>query len=147
MDIRCTSSCNHTWNIMVFFSYLLFGGGFGVEVVGIGDFWALHNLHQVKENVWENYIVSFRLLLRQFSIQVPGKIHLVLEYCKGGDLSFYIQQRHGRIPEAIAKHFLQQLGTSFFLFFCFWGLGWVVGFLHLPCSIRKRYSCEWQRLA
>ncbi|XP_023527967.1 serine/threonine-protein kinase ATG1c-like [Cucurbita pepo subsp. pepo] len=45
-------------------------------------------------------------------IEVPGKIHLVLEYCKGGDLSFYIQQRHGRIPEAIAKHFLQQLAAG-----------------------------------
>ncbi|XP_059462546.1 serine/threonine-protein kinase ATG1c-like isoform X2 [Corylus avellana] len=41
-------------------------------------------------------------------IQVPGKIHLVLEYCKGGDLSVYIQ-RHGRVPEGIAKQFMQQL--------------------------------------
>ncbi|XP_057971041.1 serine/threonine-protein kinase ATG1c-like [Malania oleifera] len=41
-------------------------------------------------------------------IEVPGKIHLVLEYCKGGDLSIYIQ-RHGRVPEATAKHFMQQL--------------------------------------
>lgn len=58
------------------------------------------------------------------SIQVPGKIHLVLEYCKGGDLSFYIQ-RHGRVPEAIAKHFMQQLGMLelFFLFFFFVGVG------------------------
>ncbi|XP_022145610.1 serine/threonine-protein kinase ATG1c-like isoform X3 [Momordica charantia] len=44
-------------------------------------------------------------------IEVPGKIHLVLEYCKGGDLSFYIQ-RHGRVPEAIAKHFMQQLAAG-----------------------------------
>ncbi|PNY08701.1 serine/threonine kinase family protein [Trifolium pratense] len=42
-------------------------------------------------------------------IQAPGKIHLVLEYCKGGDLSLYIQ-RHGRVPEATAKHFMLQLG-------------------------------------
>jgi serine/threonine-protein kinase ULK/ATG1 len=33
----------------------------------------------------------------------------VLEYCKGGDLSLYIQ-RHGRVPEATAKHFMLQLG-------------------------------------
>ncbi|XP_022934901.1 serine/threonine-protein kinase ATG1c-like isoform X1 [Cucurbita moschata] len=45
-------------------------------------------------------------------VEVPGKIHLVLEYCRGGDLSFYIQQRHGRIPEAIAKRFLQQLAAG-----------------------------------
>ncbi|KAK7390519.1 hypothetical protein VNO78_25827 [Psophocarpus tetragonolobus] len=44
-------------------------------------------------------------------IQVPGKIHLVLEYCKGGDLSLYIQ-RHGRVAEATAKHFMQQLATG-----------------------------------
>ncbi|KAH1162432.1 hypothetical protein GLYMA_01G099600v4 [Glycine max] len=43
--------------------------------------------------------------------QVPGKIHLVLEYCKGGDLSLYIQ-RHGRVPEATAKHFMQQLAAG-----------------------------------
>ncbi|EXB36713.1 Serine/threonine-protein kinase ATG1 [Morus notabilis] len=44
-------------------------------------------------------------------IEVPGKIHLVLEYCKGGDLSMYIQ-RHGRVPEATAKHFMQQLAAG-----------------------------------
>ncbi|KAK7287601.1 hypothetical protein RIF29_00882 [Crotalaria pallida] len=44
-------------------------------------------------------------------IEVPGKIHLVLEYCKGGDLSLYIQ-RHGRVPEGTAKHFMQQLATG-----------------------------------
>ncbi|XP_027186839.1 serine/threonine-protein kinase ATG1c-like isoform X2 [Cicer arietinum] len=44
-------------------------------------------------------------------IQAPGKIHLVLEYCKGGDLSLYIQ-RHGRVPEATAKHFMRQLATG-----------------------------------
>ncbi|XP_010262643.1 PREDICTED: serine/threonine-protein kinase ATG1c [Nelumbo nucifera] len=41
-------------------------------------------------------------------IEVPGRIHLVLEYCRGGDLSMYIH-RHGRVPEATAKHFMQQL--------------------------------------
>ncbi|KAG7536328.1 Protein kinase-like domain superfamily [Arabidopsis suecica] len=33
-------------------------------------------------------------------IESPGKIHLVLEFCKGGDLS---------VPEATAKHFMLQL--------------------------------------
>ncbi|CAN6723974.1 unnamed protein product [Malus baccata var. baccata] len=41
-------------------------------------------------------------------IEVPGKINLVLEYCRGGDLSMYIQ-RHGKVPEALAEHFMQQL--------------------------------------
>ncbi|XP_022745054.1 serine/threonine-protein kinase ATG1c-like isoform X2 [Durio zibethinus] len=44
-------------------------------------------------------------------IEVPGKIHLVLEYCKGGDLFMYIT-RHGRVPEATAKHFMQQLASG-----------------------------------
>ncbi|XP_062095465.1 serine/threonine-protein kinase ATG1c [Humulus lupulus] len=44
-------------------------------------------------------------------IEAPGKIHLVLEYCKGGDLSMYIQ-RHGRVPETTAKHFMQQLAAG-----------------------------------
>ncbi|XP_020971756.1 serine/threonine-protein kinase ATG1c isoform X3 [Arachis ipaensis] len=44
-------------------------------------------------------------------IQAPGKIHLVLEYCKGGDLYFYIQRR-GRVQEATAKHFMQQLADG-----------------------------------
>ncbi|KAJ7961362.1 Kinase family protein [Quillaja saponaria] len=44
-------------------------------------------------------------------IEVPGKINLVLEYCRGGDLSLYIQ-RHGRMPEATAKHFLRQLAAG-----------------------------------
>ncbi|PPD99455.1 hypothetical protein GOBAR_DD03531 [Gossypium barbadense] len=42
---------------------------------------------------------------------VPGKIHLVLEYCKGGDLSMYVI-RYGSVPEATAKHFMQQLVTQ-----------------------------------
>ncbi|XP_038701963.1 serine/threonine-protein kinase ATG1c-like isoform X2 [Tripterygium wilfordii] len=44
-------------------------------------------------------------------IEIPGKLHLVLEYCRGGDLSMYIQ-RHGRVPEAIAKNFMQQLAAG-----------------------------------
>uniref|UniRef100_A0A5B7AJK5 Protein kinase domain-containing protein n=1 Tax=Davidia involucrata TaxID=16924 RepID=A0A5B7AJK5_DAVIN len=45
-------------------------------------------------------------------IEEPGKIHLVLEYCRGGDLSMYIQQRQGRVPEAKAKHFMKQLAAG-----------------------------------
>ncbi|XVF08170.1 hypothetical protein REPUB_Repub06bG0203000 [Reevesia pubescens] len=44
-------------------------------------------------------------------IEVPGKIHIVLEYCKGGDLSMYIT-RHGSVREATAKHFMQQLAAG-----------------------------------
>ncbi|ESQ45092.1 hypothetical protein EUTSA_v10010160mg [Eutrema salsugineum] len=44
-------------------------------------------------------------------IEAPGKIYLVLEYCKGGDLSMFIQS-HGRIPDATAKHFMQQLAAG-----------------------------------
>ncbi|CAN7057490.1 unnamed protein product [Brassica rapa subsp. trilocularis] len=44
-------------------------------------------------------------------IEAPGKINLVLEYCKGGDLSMFIQ-RHGKIPDATAKHFMQQLAAG-----------------------------------
>ncbi|KAK6943600.1 Protein kinase domain [Dillenia turbinata] len=43
-------------------------------------------------------------------IEVPGKINIVLEYCKGGDLSMYV--RHGRVPEETAKHFMQQISFS-----------------------------------
>ncbi|KAK4345677.1 hypothetical protein RND71_035853 [Anisodus tanguticus] len=45
-------------------------------------------------------------------IEEPGKIYIVLEYCRGGDLSMYIQRRQGRIPEATAKHFMQQLASG-----------------------------------
>ncbi|KAK9168313.1 hypothetical protein Syun_000453 [Stephania yunnanensis] len=44
-------------------------------------------------------------------IQAPGRIHLVLDYCRGGDLSVYIRQ-HGRVSEAIAKHFMCQLAAG-----------------------------------
>ncbi|KAL0375257.1 UNVERIFIED_CONTAM: Serine/threonine-protein kinase ATG1c [Sesamum radiatum] len=42
----------------------------------------------------------------------PGKMYIILEYCKGGDLSMYIQQSQGRVPEATAKHFMQQLAEG-----------------------------------
>ncbi|KAI3447719.1 hypothetical protein Pfo_004384 [Paulownia fortunei] len=45
-------------------------------------------------------------------IEESGKIYIVLEYCKGGDLSMYIQKRQGKIPEANAKHFMHQLAEG-----------------------------------
>lgn len=62
-------------------------------------------------------------------MQSPGKVHLVLEYCKGGDLSVYVQ-RHGSVSEATAKHFMQQLGKSYW-HFCFLVLFWLTE----PCFI------------
>ncbi|CAA6656784.1 unnamed protein product [Spirodela intermedia] len=44
-------------------------------------------------------------------IECPKTIYIVLEYCRGGDLSMYIQ-RHGRVPEATAKYFMQQLANG-----------------------------------
>ncbi|KAI3912518.1 hypothetical protein MKW98_020980 [Papaver atlanticum] len=44
-------------------------------------------------------------------IEVQGRIHLILEYCKGGDLSMHIQ-RKGKVAEATAKHFMQQLAAG-----------------------------------
>ncbi|KAI8560595.1 hypothetical protein RHMOL_Rhmol04G0270300 [Rhododendron molle] len=45
-------------------------------------------------------------------IKETGRLHLILEYCRGGDLSMYIQQRQGRVPEAKTKHFMQQLAVG-----------------------------------
>ncbi|KAK6120326.1 hypothetical protein DH2020_046017 [Rehmannia glutinosa] len=45
-------------------------------------------------------------------IEESGKIYIVLEYCKGGDLSVYIHKRQGRIPEETAKHFMLQLAEG-----------------------------------
>ncbi|KAI3992279.1 hypothetical protein MKX01_030000 [Papaver californicum] len=44
-------------------------------------------------------------------IEVQGRIHLILEYCRGGDLSMHIQ-RKGKVTEATAKHFMQQLAAG-----------------------------------
>ncbi|XP_026414313.1 serine/threonine-protein kinase ATG1c-like isoform X1 [Papaver somniferum] len=44
-------------------------------------------------------------------IEVQGRIHLILEYCKGGDLSMHIL-RKGKVAEATAKHFMQQLAAG-----------------------------------
>ncbi|KAK9075900.1 hypothetical protein SSX86_004230 [Deinandra increscens subsp. villosa] len=45
-------------------------------------------------------------------IKEPGKIYLVLEYCKGGDLSMFIQRRQGRISKSTSVHFMQQLAAG-----------------------------------
>ncbi|BAH92087.1 Os03g0268200 [Oryza sativa Japonica Group] len=45
------------------------------------------------------------------SIRDGGKIYLVLEYCRGGDLHSYLQQ-HKRVSETVAKHFIQQLASG-----------------------------------
>lgn len=47
--------------------------------------------------------------------QTGDKIFLVLEYCDGGDLAAYIH-RHGKVSEEVARHFMRQLGTKFFIF-------------------------------
>ncbi|XP_062210718.1 serine/threonine-protein kinase ATG1c-like isoform X2 [Phragmites australis] len=45
------------------------------------------------------------------SIKDHGKIYLILEYCRGGDLHAYLQ-RHKRVSEAVAKHFIRQLASG-----------------------------------
>lgn len=38
-------------------------------------------------------------------------MYLVLEYCDGGDLDAFLH-KHGRLPEAVAKDLMRQLGTA-----------------------------------
>ncbi|XP_022846633.1 serine/threonine-protein kinase ATG1c-like isoform X2 [Olea europaea var. sylvestris] len=45
-------------------------------------------------------------------IEESGNLYIILEYCKGGDLSEYIRQYQGKLPEATVKHFMQQLVTG-----------------------------------
>ncbi|XP_010413324.1 PREDICTED: serine/threonine-protein kinase ATG1a-like [Camelina sativa] len=45
------------------------------------------------------------------AIETGDRIFLVLEYCSGGDLAGYIN-RHGKVPEAVAKHFMRQLALG-----------------------------------
>ncbi|KAJ0974464.1 hypothetical protein J5N97_016429 [Dioscorea zingiberensis] len=45
------------------------------------------------------------------AILTEERIYLVLEYCDGGDLAAYIQ-RHGRVSEAVARHFLRHLASG-----------------------------------
>ncbi|CAM0872464.1 unnamed protein product [Alopecurus aequalis] len=45
------------------------------------------------------------------SIRDAGRIYLILEYCRGGDLYTYLL-RHKRVPETVAKHFIRQLACG-----------------------------------
>ncbi|QCE02473.1 unc51-like kinase [Vigna unguiculata] len=45
------------------------------------------------------------------TIQANDRIYLVLEYCAGGDLAAYIQ-RHGKVSETVARHFMRQLAAG-----------------------------------
>ncbi|CAH2063155.1 unnamed protein product [Thlaspi arvense] len=45
------------------------------------------------------------------AIETGDKIFLVLEYCSGGDLAGYINL-HGKVSEAVAKHFMRQLALG-----------------------------------
>ncbi|KAG2553060.1 hypothetical protein PVAP13_9KG500178 [Panicum virgatum] len=45
------------------------------------------------------------------SVKDHGRIYLILEYCRGGDLHAYLQ-RHKRVSETVAKHFIRQLASG-----------------------------------
>ncbi|CAH8322799.1 unnamed protein product [Eruca vesicaria subsp. sativa] len=45
------------------------------------------------------------------AIETGDRIFLVLEYCSGGDLADYINV-HGKVSEAVAKHFMRQLALG-----------------------------------
>ncbi|XWS31960.1 hypothetical protein CRYUN_Cryun23aG0120200 [Craigia yunnanensis] len=45
------------------------------------------------------------------AIQTEDRIFLVLEYCDGGDLAAYID-RHGKVSEEVARHFMRQLAAG-----------------------------------
>ena len=51
------------------------------------------------------------MLPRVFSPQTKKMMYLVLEYCDGGDLDAFLH-KHGRLPEAVAKDLMRQLGTA-----------------------------------
>ncbi|KAG5554019.1 hypothetical protein RHGRI_011778 [Rhododendron griersonianum] len=88
------------------------------EQIGAGSFSVVwHGWHKVdgtevaiKEIVTERLSKKLQESL-MYEIET-GRLHLILEYCRGGDLSMYIQQRQGRVPEAKTKHFMQQLAVG-----------------------------------
>ncbi|CAI0469843.1 unnamed protein product [Linum tenue] len=45
------------------------------------------------------------------AFETADRIYLILEYCDGGDLAAYIQ-RHGKVPELVARHFMRQLAAG-----------------------------------
>ncbi|KAH7578129.1 hypothetical protein JRO89_XS01G0344100 [Xanthoceras sorbifolium] len=45
------------------------------------------------------------------AIETKEKIYLILEYCDGGDLAAYLH-RHGKVSEAVARHFMRQLAAG-----------------------------------
>ncbi|KAI3938786.1 hypothetical protein MKW98_011938 [Papaver atlanticum] len=45
---------------------------------------------------------------------VQERIHLILAYCRGGDLSMHIQHK-GKVTEATEKHFMPQLASGIIL--------------------------------
>ncbi|KAI4355327.1 hypothetical protein L6164_004110 [Bauhinia variegata] len=75
---------------------------------------------QLSRKVSENLLKEISILstidhpniIRLFeAIQTQDRIYLVLEFCGGGDLDAYIR-RHGKVSEAIARHFMRQLAKG-----------------------------------
>ncbi|XP_042498515.1 serine/threonine-protein kinase ATG1a [Macadamia integrifolia] len=75
-----------------------------------------HLTHKVNDNLLKE--VSILSNIRHPNIiclleviEAADKIYLVLEYCGGGDLAAYIH-RHGKVSEALARHFMRQLASG-----------------------------------
>ncbi|KAK4578168.1 hypothetical protein RGQ29_028348 [Quercus rubra] len=75
---------------------------------------------QLSPKVSENLLKEISILstidhpniIRLFdAIETQDRIYLVLEYCDGGDLAAYIN-KHGKVSEAIARHFMRQLAAG-----------------------------------
>nr|POE94873.1 serine/threonine-protein kinase atg1a [Quercus suber] len=75
---------------------------------------------QLSPKVSENLLKEISILstidhpniIRLFeAIETKDRIYLVLEYCDGGDLAAYILN-HGKVSEAIARHFMRQLAAG-----------------------------------
>ncbi|KAG6725740.1 hypothetical protein I3842_02G046000 [Carya illinoinensis] len=71
---------------------------------------------KVRENLLKEISILSTInnpnIIRLFdAIETEDKIYLVLEYCDGGDLAAYIQ-RHGKVSEAVARHFMRQLAAG-----------------------------------